>query len=299
MNTFKKIGLGLVALFMVITLAGCQKTSPDTNIITMKGATISVTDMYAEAKTFPNLPVTTLLQNLTFSHIFEKEFGKQVTDKDVTDKFNETKKQMGDSFSSVLQQKGMTEDNYKVSLRLQLLQQKAIDKQIKETQYTEANLKSAWETYHPEVKTYIASSNSKDDANKMRDLAINNSDEFKSQAKDNGLEVNFDSSNTAVPAKIQTAAFKLQNSKVSDVIAVPNDQTGNTDYYVIYMISNPGKGDDMNKYKDQLKNYIRVQKENDQTFVIGVFKKYLTKYNVTIKETSFNNIFSNFSGISD
>jgi foldase protein PrsA len=180
---------------------------------------------------------------------------------------------------------------------LQLLQQKAVDKQIEATQFTQSNLEAAWKTYHPQVDTYIASSTTQDDANKARSLATSDPSQFKSQANDKNLEVKFDSSNTAIPAAVQKAAFALNNNEVSDVIPVQSSSNNTTTYYVIFMINNPGKGNDMSKYTSQLKNYIKTQKENDQTFVAGVIKNYLTKYNVTVKESAFSGIFSNFTGI--
>lgn len=296
MKHLKKIVLGFVALVALTVLAACQQSSPNTAIITMKGHQITVTDFYNSTKTFPQFPATTVLQNLTFSFIFEKEYGKQVTDQDVTKRFNTMKSQAADSWSSDLQQQGLTETSYRQTLRIQMLQQKAVDANITKTQFTEANLKTAWSTYHPEVDAYIVGSSTEADAKSAHDLATSNADQFKSQAKDKNLEVKFDSSNTSIPADVQTAAFKLQNGQVSDVIPVQNSQTGATVYYVVYMITNPGKGTDMNKYKSQLENAIKIQKENDQAFVASVMKTYLTKYNVTVKEQAFSNIFSNYTG---
>ncbi|MDR0199060.1 MAG: foldase [Streptococcaceae bacterium] len=300
MKLSKKLAILAATVFAAIGLAGCVKTSPNTAIITMKGHQITVTDFYNEAKTFPSLPASNLLQNATFSYIFEKEFGKQVSSADVENKFNSMAAQYGGSstFSSQLQQQGYTTTSYKAQLRLQLLQQKAIDKQIQATQFTEANLKTAWETYHPEVDTYIASSTNQSDAQKAHDLATNSSDEFISQAKDNNLEQKFDSSNTTIPSQVMTAAFALKNGQASDIISVQGSN-GATTYYVVYMINNPGKGTDMSKYTKQLKAYIQSQKENDSTYVASVMKTYLTKYNVIVKEQTFSGIFQNYTGLTN
>ncbi|MDR0298017.1 MAG: peptidyl-prolyl cis-trans isomerase [Streptococcaceae bacterium] len=298
MKLVKKLALAALTLVGVIGLAGCVQGGVNKSIITMKGNTVTIEDFYAQAKTFPSAPATTLLQNLTFSKIFEKEFGTQVTQKDVDAKIATARAAYSNAsaFTSALGQQGYTEASYKELVRLQLLQQKAIDKEVKATQFTTANLKAAWATYHPEVDTYVVGNSSQSAAQQAHDLAKSNLDQFKTQAKDNKLEMKFDSASTKLPSDVMTAAFKLKDGAVSDVITVQNAD-GSSTYYVVYMIKNPGKGTDMNKYKTQLENYIMTQKEQDSTFVQGVIKQYLTKYNVTVKENSFSNIFSNFSGV--
>ena len=92
---FKKLNILLataVAALGLVTLSACgNNNSTGANIITMKGDTINVEDFYSEAKTFPNMPATSLLQNLTMSKMFEKDFGDKVSDKDVQAKFDDTK----------------------------------------------------------------------------------------------------------------------------------------------------------------------------------------------------------------
>ena len=145
---FKKLGLVMTTVFAgaaLVTLSGCSSSdSASKDIITMKGDTIRVSDLYKEAKQFPSQPTNTLLQNLTFDKIFTKDFGKEVTDKDVSKKVKSIKDQYGSQFSSALQQQGLTEASFTPYMRTQMLEQAAIDHEIKETQYTDANLKKAW-----------------------------------------------------------------------------------------------------------------------------------------------------------
>lgn len=83
----------------LVTLSGCSSSdSASKDIITMKGDTIRVSDLYKEAKQFPSQPTNTLLQNLTFDKIFTKDFGKEVTDKDVSKKLSQLKTNMVANF---------------------------------------------------------------------------------------------------------------------------------------------------------------------------------------------------------
>lgn len=281
----------------LVTLSGCSSSdSASKDIITMKGDTIRVSDLYKEAKQFPSQPTNTLLQNLTFDKIFTKDFGKEVTDKDVSKKVKSIKDQYGSQFSSALQQQGLTEASFTPYMRTQMLEQAAIDHEIKETQYTDANLKKAWESYHPDVTAYVVSETSKDAATKALEAAKKDDAGKASFEKTNAeSKVTFNSTSTSVPTEVQTAAFKLKNGEFSDVIESTSSSTGATSYYIVEMVKTSEKGTDMNKYKKELQNVIKTEKEQDTTFVSGVIAKYLKKNNVTVKESAFASLFSQFT----
>ena len=296
---FKKLGLVMTTVFAgaaLVTLSGCSSSdSASKDIITMKGDTIRVSDLYKEAKQFPSQPTNTLLQNLTFDKIFTKDFGKEVTDKDVSKKVKSIKDQYGSQFSSALQQR-LTEASFTPYMRTQMLEQAAIDHEIKETQYTDANLKKAWESYHPDVTAYVVSETSKDAATKALDAAKKDDAGKASFEKTNAeSKVTFNSTSTSVPTEVQTAAFKLKNGEFSDVIESTSSSTGATSYYIVEMVKTSEKGTDMNKYKKELQNVIKTEKEQDTTFVSGVIAKYLKKNNVTVKESAFASLFSQFT----
>ncbi|WFB95109.1 peptidyl-prolyl cis-trans isomerase [Lactococcus lactis] len=297
---FKKLGLVMTTVFAgaaLVTLSGCSSSdSASKDIITMKGDTIRISDLYKEAKQFPSQPTNTLLQNLTFDKIFTKDFGKEVTDKDVSKKVKSIKDQYGSQFSSALQQQGLTEASFTPYMRTQMLEQAAIDHEIKETQYTDANLKKAWESYHPDVTAYVVSETSKDAATKALDAAKKDDAGKASFEKTNAeSKVTFNSTSTSVPTEVQTAAFKLKNGEFSDVIESTSSSTGATSYYIVEMVKTSEKGTDMNKYKKELQNVIKTEKEQDTTFVSGVIAKYLKKNNVTVKESAFASLFSQFT----
>lgn len=296
----KKLGLVMATVFAgaaLVTLSGCSNDdSASKDIITMKGDTIRVSDLYKEAKQFPSMPTTTLLQNMTFDKIFAKDFGKEVTDKDVSKQVKEIKTQYGDQFSSVLQQQGLTEASFTPYMRTQMLEQAAIDHEIKSTQYTKANLEAAWKTYHPDVTAYVVAETSKDAADKALAAAKKDAAGKASFEKTNASsKVTFNSTSTTVPSEVQTAAFKLKNGEFSNVIEATNSSTGASSYYIVEMVKTSDKGKDMNKYKKELQSVIKSEKEQDTTYVSSVIAKYLKKYNVTVKEEAFSTLFSQFT----
>ncbi|GBG95920.1 foldase [Lactococcus termiticola] len=295
----KKLTIALATAAAVISLGGlsaCSSNSANKDIVTLKGDTITVTDFYNEAKEFPAQTSQQVLTNLTFTKIFEKEFGKEVTDKTVQAEVDKYKKQYGDQFASVLQQSNLTTENFKDFEKTQLLAQAAIKDDIKKTQYTDANLKSVWATYHPEVEAIVLSKTSKDDAQKAIDANKANASKFDS---DNAKsKMTFDSGTDKVPAEVLAKTFSLANGKMSDVITATNTSTGASEYYVVKMIKTSEKGKDMNKYKKELENIIQTQKLADSSYTMSVIGKYLKQYNVTVKDQAFQNIFSNYTGTS-
>ncbi|WP_042753310.1 foldase [Lactococcus garvieae] len=286
----KIILAALVASMGVYTLTGCSNSAKSTSIISMKEGTIDVYNLYEKAKELQGIPTSTLLQDLTFSKILEKDYGTKITDKEVKNQVDTVKKQMGDQFSSVLQQYGYTEEGFKFLSRLQLLTTYAIDQEISKTQYTESNLKTAWESYHPEVEAVIVSVATKEEAVQA---SKSDADKFEKDNKDK--KIKFDSTNTSISSELKTAAFKLKNGQLSKAIEVQNPANGMISYYVIKMINNPKKGTDINKYKNQLKTAIKNEKEADADYTNKVKAQYIKNHNVEIKEKEFSTLFSQLS----
>lgn len=287
---FKKIGLVAATGLALVSLAACGKDGSNADIITMKGDTIRVTDLYTEEKAYPTTGAATLLQNMTFNKIFEKEFGKKVSDKDVNKEFDTQKASYGESFDSALQQAGYTEKSYKASIRSQLLLKEVVASKIK---FTDAEYKTAFETYHPTVEAYVMSETTEDAAKKLVEQAQTDATGFDKAAKDKKADLKFDSTDTQVPAEVKTAAFKLKDGEAStEPIQVMNSQTGMPTYYVVKMIKTSDKGTDWKKYKTELKAIITTTKQNDSTFVNGIIAGYLKDYNVKVKPVEFSNIFS-------
>ncbi len=288
----KKIGLVAVTGFAAVTLAACGKDGANSDIVTMKGDTIRVSDLYKEAKEYPSTGTATLLQNMTFNKIFEKEFGKKVSDKAVNAEFDAQKTSLGSNFAAALQQSGYTESSYKTSIRSQLLLKEVVTSKIK---FTDAEYKAAFESYHPTVEAYVLSETSEDAAKKLVEDAKNDAAAFDKTAQDKKSEMKFDSSNTQIPDEVKTAAFKLKDGEAStEPIKVSNPQTGATSFYVVKMIKNADKGTDWKKYKKELKTIITTNKQNDATFVNGIIASYLKDYNVKVKPKEFSNIFSSY-----
>lgn len=292
----KKILLATAGLLSVVVLGACSGSS-NQDIATMKGGKITVEDFYNEAK--KEQTNQSLVRNMIIYKVFENAYGDKVTDKQIDKEYDKQAKQLGDSFESQLKSAGYTKKSYKEYLKQSLAFQEGLKSHVK---ITDKDLKSAWDSFHPEVTARIILASSEDEAKEIKKQLDNKGDFAKiakeksqdSTTKEDGGEIKFDSQSSTVPSEVKEAAFKLKNGEVSDVITAMDSSTYQSSYYIVKMEKNSSKGNDMDKYKKELKQIAEDTKMADQTFSSEVIAKELKKANVKIKDDSFENILSDF-----
>lgn len=293
----KKRFLALAIVLGTGLLSGCTNAGEKT-AVSYKGGTISEQEVMDSLKKMQG--ADSAVQQLIVYQVFEDKYGDDVSTKEIDSQYNQTKKQLGDSFDSQLKSAGYTEQTFKDSIKQSLAFQEGLKKHIK---LTDEDLKTAWESFHPEVEAQIIQVASEDDAKDVK-KAADKGDDFSKLAKDkstdtttkeDGGKVKFDSTTTTVPAEVKEAAFKLKDGQVSDVITSTNASTYTTEYYVVKMVKNQNKGNDMDKYKKELKEIATDTKLSDSTFQNKVIGKVLKDANVKIKDKDFENVLSTFT----
>ena len=292
----KKILLAAAGLFSVVVLGACSGSSSQ-EIATMKGGKITVEDFYNEAK--KESTNQSLVRNMIIYKVFENAYGDKVTDKQIDKAYDEQKESLGDSFDSQLKSAGDTTKTFKAYLKQSLAFQEGLKAHVK---ITDKDLKTAWESFHPEVTARIIQASSEDDAKAIKKQLDDKGDFAKiakeksqdSATKADGGKIKFDSQTSSVPSEVKEAAFKLKNGEVSDVISTTDSSTYQTSYYIVKMEKTSSKGNDMDKYKKELKKIAEDTQMADQTFTSEVIAKELKKANVKIKDDSFENILSDF-----
>ena len=293
----KKRFLVLAIVLGTGLLSGCTNAGEKT-AVSYKGGTISEQEVMDSLKKMQGADST--VQQLIVYQVFEDKYGDDVSTKEIDSQYDQTKKQLGDSFDSQLKSAGYTEQTFKDSIKQSLAFQEGLKKHIK---LTDEDLKTAWESFHPEVEAQIIQVASEDDAKDVK-KAADKGDDFSKLAKDkstdtttkeDGGKVKFDSTTTTVPAEVKEAAFKLKDGQVSDVITSTNASTYNTEYYVVKMVKNQNKGNDMDKYKKELKEIATDTKLSDSTFQNKVIGEVLKDANVKIKDKDFENVLSTFT----
>lgn len=293
----KKKFLALAIVLGAGLLSGCTNAGEKT-AVSYKGGTISEQEVMDSLKKMQGADST--VQQLIVYQVFEDKYGDDVSTKEVDSQYDQTKKQLGDSFDSQLKTAGYTEETFKDSIKQSLAFQEGLKKHIK---LTDEDLKTAWKTFHPEVEAQIIQVASENDAKDVK-KAADKGDDFSKLAKDkstdtttkeDGGKVKFDSTTTTVPTEVKEAAFKLKDGQVSDVITSTNTSTYATEYYVVKMVKNQNKGNDMDKYKKELKEIATDTKLSDSTFQNKVIGEVLKDANVKIKDKDFENVLSTFT----
>ena len=293
----KKRFLALAIVLGTGLLSGCTNAGEKT-AVSYKGGTISEQEVMDSLKKMQG--ADSAVQQLIVYQVFEDKYGDDVSTKEIDSQYDQTKKQLGDSFDSQLKSAGYTEQTFKDSIKQSLAFQEGLKKHIK---LTDEDLKTAWESFHPEVEAQIIQVASEDDAKDVK-KAADKGDDFSKLAKDkstdtttkeDGGKVKFDYTTTTVPAEVKEAAFKLKDGQVSDVITSTNASTYTTEYYVVKMVKNQNKGNDMDKYKKELKEIATDTKLSDSTFQNKVIGEVLKDANVKIKDKDFENVLSTFT----
>ncbi|HGI3688800.1 TPA: peptidylprolyl isomerase PrsA [Streptococcus agalactiae] len=299
MKTRSKLAAGFLTLMSVATLAACSgKTSNGTNVVTMKGDTITVSDFYDQVKTSKAAQQSML--TLILSRVFDTQYGDKVSDKKVSEAYNKTAKGYGNSFSSALSQAGLTPEGYKQQIRTTMLVEYAV-KEAAKKELTEANYKEAYKNYTPETSVQVIKLDAEDKAKSvLKDVKADGADfakiaKEKTTATDKEVEYKFDSAGTTLPKEVMSAAFKLDKNGVSDVVSTVDSTTYKTSYYIIKVTDKTEKKSDWKSYKNRLKEVILKDKTSDRAFQNKVISKALEKANVKIKDKAFAGILSQYA----
>ncbi|EOI06867.1 rotamase [Enterococcus moraviensis ATCC BAA-383] len=290
----KKLILAAAGLFSVFALAACTGGSQD--IATMKGGTITVDDFYNQTKTSQQSQQT--VQQMIIFKVFDQKYGKDVSDKEVQAKFDETKKsieEQGGVFVDQLKQAGLTEKSYKEQIKQSLAYQAGLKAHIK---ITDEDLKTAWASFHPEVEAQVIQVATEDEAKEIK-KQLNDGGDFAKIAKEkstdtttskDGGKIKFDSQSETVAVAVKEAAFKLKDGEVSEPIQA-TDATGyQSTFTIVKMVKNKEKGNDMAPYKKELKKIAEETKLTDQEFTQKVTSEVLTEANVKIKDDAFKDV---------
>ena len=292
-----KLYTGVITLMYILTLVACsQEASPKDNLVTMKGDAITVSDFYKQAK--DTTAGQQAMLTLVLERVFEEQYGKNVSDKEVTKAYNKQVDTYGSNFSAALTSAGMTEETYKQQIRVEKLIEYAVEKAAKK-ELTDANYQKAYEKYSPEVSTQVIKLDDEKKAKSTLEQVKAEGADFAKIAKENSAEktvdYKFDSSDNTLPTEVKDAAFKLKEGETSEVVQATDMTTYQPTYYIVKTTKKEAKNPDWKTYKKRLTETILNEKKADSSFQNKVIAAALEKANVKIKDKSFSNILANYN----
>lgn len=289
----KKLLLAVVGALSVVTLAACSGNT-NTEIATMKGGTLTVDDFYEKAKT--DSSSQQIVFDMILSEVFMNKYGEDITDKEVEEEITNI---FGDNFEEQLEASNLTREDVENSVKERLAFEKGLKTHV---ELTDDDLKAAWETFHPEVEAQMIVVASEDEAKEVIEEASKDDADFAAIAQEKSLyaseddpeTMTFDSSTSVseVPDEVKTVAWDLKDGEISDPIEVTSSY-GQL-FYVVKMVKNQDKGNDMSKFEDQINDIATETKLNDSTFTTKAIGEELIAANVKIKDEAFSDILSTF-----
>lgn len=276
----------------MVPLAACGNKA----VATTSGGKITESEYYSSMKATSN--GKQVLQQMILDKVLQKEYGKQVSDKQVNAEYNSYKSQYGSQFSAILQQNGLTEKSLKQQIRSNLLLQAAVRDY---SHITNKQINKQWTKYQPKVQTAEILVGSKSEAEDIISQ-LNDSDNayktFKKLAKSKSTDSSnknqggkvpaFDNTDTQLDSAYKKAAFKLKTGEYTKTPVKTDDG-----YQVIYMIEHPAKGKKSQHIND-LRNQIVQENMNNSTFLHKVVSNVLKKGNVSIKDNDEKNILDDY-----
>lgn len=123
-------GLVLVAVSALVGAGAMyvslgNKTTEETILVSMKGDTVTVGDVFNSLKGSNQTQQSVL--SATLQKVLEKEYGSKVSKEDVDKAYKQASEQYGDQFSQVLAAYGQTEESYRTQIRTQKLVEYAVN----------------------------------------------------------------------------------------------------------------------------------------------------------------------------
>lgn len=286
-------------VILVIFVAGVTylAVSGSKTLATTDNGKITQADYYDEVK--QSSAGRQVFAQMVINKVLDKKYGKEVTTADVDKQYATLRAQYGDSkFKQYLSQAGMTENQYKESLREKQVMQAAVKANYK---ISADKLKEAYDNYVPDTTISLITAKDEDSAQAAIDALDSGEswdDVYKQYSQANsavsgtGQMAAFDSTNTNVDSEIRKAAF---NQDAGVYSASPVKGTNGT-FYVVRtdaMAEKPAQSKIESKLKDKITNDF-INDTNNQDEMKKIIGKLLNKANVNIKDSDLKSALTGY-----
>jgi foldase protein PrsA len=290
MFSMKKWIISVTLATGMIGLAGCSGDGADNNdvVATTKAGDVTKDELYKSMKQKFTPQMEQALQELVYTKVLSDKY--EVSDKEVDEKLNEAKDQLGPQFDMFLQQYNLDEKSFKDYLKLQLLQEKAATSDVK---VSEKELKEYYEKWKPEIEVrHILVDDEKTAKEVKQKLADGGNFEelAKEYSKDPGSAenggslgwVDYAGRQNFVP-EFSKALDTLEKGKVSEPIK--------TEYgYHIIEITDKKEKKSFDEMKKELEKELKLSKVDPQK-IQEAMKREIEKADLNIKDKDLKKSF--------
>ncbi|MBD8003784.1 peptidylprolyl isomerase [Bacillus norwichensis] len=283
----KKWVLSLSLAAGIVGLAGCGGQGGDT-VAKTKAGNVTKDELYEAMK---DKYGDQALQQLVFEKVLSKEY--KVSDKEVDQKMDELKEQLGPQFQMALLQSGFKdEDDFRQSMKVNLLQEKAAAKDIK---VSEKEVKEYYENKQKEITARHILVDDEKTANEVK-AKLDKGEDFAKVAKKYSVDTaaneqggdlgTISIDDPQMDETFKKAAFKLKKDEISKPVET---QFG---WHIIQVTNIKEKKDkkSFDKVKDQYEYELKVSKL-DPEMMQETLKKELEKADIKVKDKDLKEAF--------
>lgn len=215
----KKSLAAILLTISLVVLAACGSSSTDPNVIVKtSGNNVTKEEFYEALKDSPE--AEQILTDLVTINILEGKF--DITDEDIDQKFEQIKRDAGESFADVLEMQGLTEDQYKKLIKESLLKEALISEDV---EITDEEIESYYNNMKKEIHARHILVEEEELANDLK-AQLDDGADFEKLAKEHSIDTSaskggdlgFFSIGKLVGPAFENTAFSLEVNEISEVV---------------------------------------------------------------------------------
>lgn len=177
----KKSVTAILLSVSLVGLAACGSSSVDPNVIVKtSGSNVTKEDFYEGLKDLQG--ADELLRELTTVSILEGKF--DISDEDVDKRYEELKKDAGESFENALEMRGLTEDSFKKLVKDSMLKEAYIAEDI---EVADEEIEAYYENMKKEIHARHILVEDEDEANELK-AKLDDGEDFAELAKEHSID---------------------------------------------------------------------------------------------------------------
>lgn len=282
----KKVAITAALAASVFTLSACSSNADDSEVVVeTSDGEVTKEEFYQELKSKHGEQV---LQSLVMQEVLSNKY--EVSDEAVNKEFESIKEQYGDQFEATLEQNGLgSEEEFKETIRLSLLQEKAATEDI---EVSEEEMQNYYDRMKKEVQASHILVEDEETATEVQQK-IEDGEDFGTLASEYSTDGSAQQGGKLdwfgpgeMVAEFEEKAYELEPGEVSEPVQT---QFG----YHIIKVTDTRENEDIESFedmKDEIKRTLVSQKV-DQTELQGKMDQLVKDAEVDVKIDEFEGLF--------